>query len=92
MDVEVEMAKVRAKVQRQIDRSALEAEARIFGMTPIGYAMTLDARREAERKAEKERVLAQTRANAEALGRTLRDLHDSFVAMAEGISRGFNKG
>lgn len=92
MDVEVEMAKVRAKVQRDIDRSALIATAKVLGLSPIGYAMQLDARAEAKRKADKEAALAQTRANAEALGRTLRDLHDSFQAIGEGLAKGFNRG
>jgi len=55
MDVAYEMLQVRRKVQVQIDRMSLEAEARVYGMTPIGYAMQIENIREERRKAEKER-------------------------------------
>ena len=92
MDVEAEMAKVRAKVQTQIDRDCIIAEAKIFGMTPIGYAMGLDARNAANKKIELAQARAKREAAWEAFGAQLREAQDQFVSALEAMARGFNRG
>jgi len=92
MDVAYEMAKVRAKVQRDIDRSAIIATAKVLGIEPIEYARQLDAKREADRLSQREKEMEAIRRSAEPMGQTLRAMADSWKAMMEGISRGFEQG
>lgn len=90
MNVAVEMEKVRKKLQEQIDRDFLIAEAKVFGMSPISYALQLDHRREQARKAAQEQARVQAANAAVQMGRNLRAIRDSWVSMLENIARGFN--
>lgn len=85
MNVEKEVAAANRRVQLGIERNVLIAMARIEGITPMEYALKLDAER-----AEAARAAAVNA--AEQLGRNLRAIRDSLVSAAEGIARGFEQG
>lgn len=73
IDIDAEIKAINRRIQRQIDRSAQEALDRMDARWPSLTAPVI------ERPANP----------AEAYGQMLRALHDGFVALAEGVARGW---
>ncbi|AUX82879.1 hypothetical protein PBI_HAMLET_43 [Microbacterium phage Hamlet] len=86
MDIDKEFAAVDFKIKMLIRKRALEAEARIYGMTPLAYAEMLDQQakearlaRQAQQQAESAAAMRQVGAAYGALVRGLQQAAESFA-------------
>lgn len=88
MDIDREFREADFRIKMQIRRSALIAEAKIYGMTPEAYAEKLDreaAAKRAEDAAEAGRQIGR------AYGEMARALQDAAANIAEGFRQAFSK-
>ncbi|WIC89601.1 hypothetical protein SEA_GARDENB_43 [Microbacterium phage GardenB] len=95
MDIDKEFAAVNFKIKMQIRRSALIAEAKIYGMTPEEYAAKLDAEAAEASRVAREQAWASAQESARAVGRAYgemaRALSDAVNSIAEGFREAFQR-
>ncbi|QBZ72267.1 hypothetical protein SEA_RIYHIL_43 [Microbacterium phage Riyhil] len=95
MDIDKEFREVDFKIKMLIRKRALEAEARIYGMTPLAYAEMLDQQAKEERLRQQEaaaEAAAQTARNiGKAYGEMARALSDAVENIAIGFREAFNR-
>ncbi|QKN87861.1 hypothetical protein SEA_DOTHRAKI_43 [Microbacterium phage Dothraki] len=80
MDIDKEFREVDFKIKMLIRKRALEAEARIYGMTSLAYAEMLD------QQAKEESLRQQQEAAAEAAAQAARNIGRAYGEMARALS------
>jgi len=91
MDIDKEFAAVDFKIKMLIRKRALEAEARIYGMSPMEYAAKLDLEAD-QKRLEQQQATAQAAAEvARNVGRAYGEMARALSESLENIAAGFRE-
>ncbi|QPX62444.1 hypothetical protein SEA_THORONGIL_43 [Microbacterium phage Thorongil] len=91
MDIDKEFAAVDFKIKMLIRKRALEAEARIYGMTPTAYAEMLDQQAKEERLRQQEAAAQAAAEVARNVGRAYGEMARALSESLENIAAGFRE-
>lgn len=91
MDIDKEFAAVDFKIKMLIRKRALEAEARIYGMSPMEYAEMLDQQAKEERLRQQEAAAQAAAEVARNVGRAYGEMARALSESLENIAAGFRE-
>ncbi|QHB47273.1 hypothetical protein SEA_IOANNES_43 [Microbacterium phage Ioannes] len=91
MDIDKEFREVDFKIKMLIRKRALEAEARVYGMTPLAYAEMLDQQAREERLRQQEAAAVAAAQTARNIGRAYGEMARALSEAAENIAIGFRE-
>ncbi|QDF16005.1 hypothetical protein H3N89_gp40 [Microbacterium phage MonChoix] len=91
MDIDKEFAAVDFKIKMLIRKRALEAEARIYGVTPLAYAEMLDQQAKEERLRQRQAQVEATAEAARNVGRAYGEMARALSDAANNIAQGFRE-
>lgn len=91
MDIDKEFREVDFKIKMLIRKRALEAEARIYGMTPLAYAEMLDQQAKEERQRQQQAAMQVAAEGARNVGRAYGEMARALQEAVENIAIGFRE-